>query len=152
MLFKLAYIFSLIGICNQRTFIRLILQGTVDINLGPDRLAGTKALDPNYCRQPTLWLHDLCLEVLTVHCSELRLFGAKAFPLLILSISRIWHSTGRYNFKFFSYDSVGADYRTQHLPNDDERYATCYATDFANLNAVFFGCVDNTFKSRYFIW
>ena len=50
-------------------------QGTVDNNLGPDRL-----VDPNYCRQPTLWLHDLCLEVLTVHGNELRLFGAKAFP------------------------------------------------------------------------
>ncbi len=25
-------------------------QGTVDNNLGPDRLAGPKALDPNYCR------------------------------------------------------------------------------------------------------
>ena len=33
--------------------IRLIPQGTVDNNLGPDRLAGQKALDPNYCRQPT---------------------------------------------------------------------------------------------------
>ncbi len=31
-----------------------IHQGTVDNNLGPDRLAGPKALDPNYCRQPTL--------------------------------------------------------------------------------------------------
>ena len=29
-------------------------QGTVDNNLGPDRLAGPKALDPNYCRQPTI--------------------------------------------------------------------------------------------------
>ncbi len=29
-------------------------QGTVDNNLGPDRLAGPKALDPNNCRQPTL--------------------------------------------------------------------------------------------------
>ena len=28
--------------------IRVIPQGTVDNNLGPDRLAGTKALDPNY--------------------------------------------------------------------------------------------------------
>ena len=43
----------------------LIPQGTVDNNLGPDRLEDPKALDPNYCRQPTLWLHDLCLEVQT---------------------------------------------------------------------------------------
>ncbi len=34
--------------------IRVIPQGTVDNNLGPDRLVGPKALDPNYCRQPTL--------------------------------------------------------------------------------------------------
>ena len=36
------------------TGIRVIPQGTVDNNLGPDRLAGPKALDPNYCRQATL--------------------------------------------------------------------------------------------------
>ena len=35
-------------------FVRITPQGTVDNNLGPDRLAGPKALDPNYCRQPTL--------------------------------------------------------------------------------------------------
>ncbi len=51
--------------------IRIIRQGTVDNNLGPERLAGPKALDPNYCRQPTLLLHDLCLEVLTVQGIEL---------------------------------------------------------------------------------
>ena len=34
--------------------IRVTPQGTVDNNLGPDRLAGPKDLDPNYCRQPTL--------------------------------------------------------------------------------------------------
>ncbi len=50
--------------------IRLIPQGTVDNNLGPDRLAGPKALDPNYCRQPTLTLNNLCLEVLSVHGTE----------------------------------------------------------------------------------
>ncbi len=40
--------------------IRLIPQGTVDNNLGPDRLAGPKALDPNYSRQPTLIAGPLC--------------------------------------------------------------------------------------------
>ena len=59
-------------------------QGTVDNNLGPDRLAGPKALDPSYGRQPTIWLYDLCLEFLTVHGIELCLFGAKTFPLRIL--------------------------------------------------------------------
>ena len=39
---------------NLKAYIRVIPQGTVDNNLGPDRLAGPKALDPNYCRQPTL--------------------------------------------------------------------------------------------------
>ena len=34
-------------------FKRLIPQGTVDNNLGPDRFAGPKALDPYYYRQPT---------------------------------------------------------------------------------------------------
>ena len=58
----------------------ILPHGTVDNNLRPDRLVGPKALDPNYCRQPTLWLHDLCLEFLTVHGNELRLFGAKASP------------------------------------------------------------------------
>ncbi len=49
-------------------------QGTVDNDLGPDRLAGPKVLELNYYRQ----------EVLTVHGTELRLFRSKAFPLLIL--------------------------------------------------------------------
>ena len=69
--------------------IRITPQWTVDNNLGPDHLAGPKAIYPNYCRQPTLLLHDLCLEVLTVHGTEVRLFGAKALPLRILLMSRI---------------------------------------------------------------
>ncbi len=69
--------------------LRVIPLGTVDNNIGPDRVAGPKALDPNYFRQPTLCLHDLCLEVLTVHGTELCLFGAQAFTLLILLMSRI---------------------------------------------------------------
>ncbi len=38
-------------VSTLKTRIRLISQGTVDNNLGPDHLAGPKALDPNYCRQ-----------------------------------------------------------------------------------------------------
>ncbi len=34
----------------DRMIIQLIPQGTVDNNLGPDVLAGQKALDPNYCQ------------------------------------------------------------------------------------------------------
>ncbi len=101
----------------QLCILRVLPQGKVVNNLGPDRLAGTKALDPNYCRQPTLWLHDLCLEVLTVHGIVLRLFWAKAFPLLILLMSRIWHSSSRYNFYVFSYDAVWAENWTHHLRN-----------------------------------
>ena len=80
---------------NKMTiWVRVIPQGTVDNKLGPDRLAGPKALDPNYCRQPTLWLYDLCLEVLTKHGNELRLFWAKTFPLLILLMIKISCASG----------------------------------------------------------
>ena len=34
--------------------IPIIPQRTVDNNLGPDRFAGPKTLDPYFCRQPTL--------------------------------------------------------------------------------------------------
>ncbi len=37
-----------------------------------------------YSRQPTLRLHVLCLEFLIVDDNELRLFGSKSFPLLML--------------------------------------------------------------------
>ncbi len=49
--------------------IRFIPQGTVDNNLGPDRLSGPKALDPDHCKKHSL--HDLSIEVLTVHGTEL---------------------------------------------------------------------------------
>ena len=45
-----SFIRGMIGIY----YIRVIPQETVDNNLGPDRLAGPKALEPNYGRQPTL--------------------------------------------------------------------------------------------------
>ena len=45
---------NIIGMANDK-IIRLLLQGMVAVNnLGPDRLAGPKAIDPNHCRQPTL--------------------------------------------------------------------------------------------------
>ena len=40
-----------------------------DSYLRSDCLVGPKALDPNHYRQPTLWLHDLCLKNLTVQCT-----------------------------------------------------------------------------------
>ncbi len=80
----------------------------VDNNLGQERFGGPKVLDPYYCRQPTLWSHDLCLEVITVHGTELRLFGAKAFPL-----TRNIGTT----FNVFSYVAVWDEHRTHHLLN-----------------------------------
>ena len=59
------------------------------------------------------------------NCDELRLFGAKALHLLILLMSRIWHSSSRYNV--FSYDAVWAEHRTRHLPNAEQiRYVLCH--------------------------
>ncbi len=43
-----------LGLTGCINMIRVIPQGTVDNNLGQDRLAGPKTLDTNYCRQPTL--------------------------------------------------------------------------------------------------
>ncbi len=43
-------------------------------------------------------------------------FGAKVFPLLILLMLRIWHSSSSYNFKIVSYDAAWAENRTHHLP------------------------------------
>ena len=82
-----------------------ITPGMVDNNLGPDRLAGPKALYRDYCRQPTLLLHDLHLEVLIVHGIELRLFWAKAFPLLLMLRIAAVGTT----FNVFSYDAVCAE-------------------------------------------
>ena len=39
---------------SSTNYIQVMPQGTIDNNIGPDHLAGPKALDPNYCRQPTL--------------------------------------------------------------------------------------------------
>ena len=32
--------------------------------------------------QPFDWTRDLCLEILTLHCNELRLLLTKEFPIL----------------------------------------------------------------------
>ena len=52
-IYKLPYSFATYGCCCH-SYIRVIPQGTVDNNLGPDRSAGPKALETNYYRQPTL--------------------------------------------------------------------------------------------------
>ncbi len=69
----------------------------VNKNLGLDRLVGQKALDPNYCKQPTIWFHDLFLEA----------------------------AVGM-SFKVFSYDAFWAEHRTHYLPNAEQmRYMLC---------------------------
>ena len=44
---------SMLYIKIKNVSLTVIPQGTVDNNLGPDRLAGPKAIDPNYFRQLT---------------------------------------------------------------------------------------------------
>ena len=92
---------------------------TVGNNLGPKRQVGQKALYPYYYRQPTLWLYNFCPEVENVYGNEKRLFLAKAFPLLLLLMSRIWHNFnfGKYTHNFFSYEAVWAVNRTYPLPS-----------------------------------
>ncbi len=71
-----------------------IPQGTVDKNLGPDRLAGPKALDSNFCRQDLLfdcttfvWKSLLCMVMscysLTNVASRVCLKN-KNYPLIII--------------------------------------------------------------------
>ncbi len=65
--------------------IRFIPQGmVVNNNVGPYSFSCSECpnIHPNYCRQLTLCLHDICLEVRTVHGNALRLFWAM-HPLLI---------------------------------------------------------------------
>ena len=63
---------------------------------GQTFFAGKKALDPYYCRQLTLSLHDLYLKVLTVHGTELHLFLGQGI--------RPTHT-------------INVEYRTHHLPD-----------------------------------
>ncbi len=60
------------------------------------------------------------------------LFEAKAFPLLVLLISRIWHSSSRYNFSNEHRASgtrlTTTEHRTYNL-TVPRGCATCYATD-----------------------
>ena len=94
---------------------------------------------PNHCRHPTLWLHDLCLGVLTVHGTELRIFGVKAFPLLVLLMSCIWHCSSRYYFSRLSLWR-GSGRASNPLPSQatPSRCATFYATDsfFSKYNFI----------------
>ncbi len=53
-----------------------------------------------------------CLEVLTVYGYELHLFWAKIFPLLVLLMSGICHSSISTTFNVFSYDTVWVEHQT----------------------------------------
>ncbi len=53
-------------------YIQGIPQGTVDNNLGPDLLAGLKALDPNYNRQSTTFVWKI--NSLTTYKRKLEVF------------------------------------------------------------------------------
>ncbi len=94
-------------------------------------LTGPKAPDPNNSREPTLWLHNPCLEVITVHGNELHLFWAKSFSLLVLTYIDI--AAVDTTFNVFSYDAVWAEHRTHYLPNAwHKRYVLCHERGFLN--------------------
>ncbi len=48
------FVLKNVGYQHNLLYILVIPQWMVDNNLGPDCIAGPKALDPNYCRQPNL--------------------------------------------------------------------------------------------------
>ncbi len=87
-----------------------------------------------FYRQPTLWLHDLCLENLTVHGNEFHLFfGQGISPQIyhfcctpdIASIGTI--------FKTFSYDSV-SDLDSKPSPSQ-QRMNTLRDTPQSRVNS-----------------
>ena len=75
----------------------------------------SRSIDPKHC---------ICLEVLILHGYELRLFWAKLFPIHILLILQIWHSSNRFNV--LSYDLVSANIWTNHLPDNRLIYYMLY--------------------------
>ena len=85
-----------------------------DNNLGPDRLAGPKALDPSYCRQPT---NPLIARTLSgsPNCAW-------------YWVAPIWGQDipSTHTINVFSYDAVWAEHRTHHLPNAEQiSYVLC---------------------------
>ncbi len=79
-------------------------------------------LDPNH----TNW-HDLCLEVLTLHYNELRLFVAITLLLLLILLYDI-ASVGP-SFNIFSYNDIWERASNSSPFRKPSRCATCYATD-----------------------
>ncbi len=78
------FFLNVVDFLKSILYLLFITQGTVKNNVEPDHLACPGLLHPNCCRQPTLWLHALCLEALTVHSDAFWQFWAKAFHILVL--------------------------------------------------------------------
>ncbi len=75
---------------------------------------------PSYCRQPTLRMHDFCLEVPTLYGNELRQVWANAFPILELLMSLIWYSSREdKTLNVFRYEAISSEKRTHHLPSNE---------------------------------
>ena len=82
--------------------LRRSVQGTIENNLGPVPFRRSKdSRSQSLQTTNSLIARPDCLEVLTVDGTEMRLFGTKAFPLLILLSLRILHSSSRYNFDLY---------------------------------------------------
>ncbi len=74
-------------------------------------LAGPKALTSQLLQTNNPLIHDLCLEMLTVHCNKLRLIFANAFPLLTLYLAYVRTEEGK-TFNDSSCDAVLAEKST----------------------------------------
>ncbi len=83
-------------------------------------LAGRNVLDPNHCRQPAQWLHDPCLEILTVHICKSKCSNERMHYVL------------RYSFKMtYSWDLSYLpllSWKSTHLQESEHRWrhgSTC---------------------------
>ncbi len=101
-----------------------IHQGTVDNNLGPDRFAGPKAVNPNYADNQAcdcthfVWKSQLCM-VLSYVC-----LGPRHSPGLILLMSRIWQQLIQI-LTSLAMTRFGPSIEPTTFPTQS-RYATCY--------------------------
>ena len=82
----------------------------------------------------TLWLHDLCLKILTVLCNELRSFK-QSHPT---NSNYIWRATDIAEvgtiFKVFSYDAVLSQYSNLLLFDDKRSRANGIPNFYKNLD------------------
>ncbi len=106
-------------------FIRFLPQGTVDIQLGPDRLAGPNQYIPiNRLIERPFSGSPNCTSV---HGTEL--FDSYAFPQTHTVVHLIQHV--RTTFNVFTYDAVWAEHPTHHLPDTVQmHYVLCQGRGF----------------------